>query len=86
MGRIIGIRHRVKRTAEGEARSTMVAIKDGSEGKFYELSDENAELDFVIGRFPVAYRAIDEGGDTSKFPPHHLSGLVCLDSNFKYIR
>jgi len=74
MVRIIGIRHRVKQTAEGEARPTMVAIKDGSEGKYYELSlsDENAELDFVVGRFPVAYRVIDEGEDISKFPPHHI--------------
>ena len=58
MGRIIGIRHRVKKIVEGEARPTVVAIKDGRESKYYELSDENAELDFVIGLFPVTYLLI----------------------------
>lgn len=62
-GRIIGIRHRVKKTAEGEARPTQVVIVEGKAEKVFELEDENAELDFVLGRFPVAYKALADGED-----------------------
>lgn len=61
MGRIIGIRHRVKRTVEGEARPTEVAIFDETDGglpKILKLDDELAELDFIFGRFPVSYREV----------------------------
>lgn len=49
--RTIGIRHRRKRTAEGEARPTMVAIKnDDGSIKELELADDQAELDFAFKR------------------------------------
>ncbi|TSC63783.1 MAG: hypothetical protein G01um1014106_396, partial [Parcubacteria group bacterium Gr01-1014_106] len=61
--RTIGIRHRRKRTAEGEARPTMVAIKDGEHIAVHELEDDTAELDFVRGIFPVAWRNVERNGD-----------------------
>lgn len=61
--RTIGIRHRRKRTAEGEARPTMVAIKDGEKIAVHELEDDTAELDFVRGMFPVAWRSVERNDD-----------------------
>ena len=72
MPRFIGIRHRVKRTAEGEERPTMVAIKEGDAITIFELEDEMAELDFVLGRFPTSYRAIEENEDLKSFLPHQI--------------
>ena len=72
MARIIGIRHRVKKTAEGESRPTLVAIKIGSETRTLELEDEQAELDFVFGKFPVTWRLVEAGEDLSVFPKHHV--------------
>lgn len=72
MGRFIGIRHRVKRTASGEARPTQVAIQDGEEATVYTLDDDTAELDFVLGRFPVSYRNAEAGEDLGQFLPHHV--------------
>lgn len=48
MNRIFGIRHRTKRTAEGEARPTQVHVltPDGRSFSF-ELDSEDMELDFV---------------------------------------
>jgi len=71
--RFIGIRHRVKRTAEGEARPTMVAIKEGDQVKTFKLEDEQAELDFLLNRFPVAYRNYNpETDDLADFYPHQV--------------
>lgn len=72
MARFIGIRHRVKRTAEGEARPTMVAIKDGDAVAAYKLEDDTAELDFVLGRYPAAWRDLEKGEDPKKFLPHQV--------------
>ncbi|GMU74376.1 MAG: hypothetical protein AMXMBFR44_5730 [Candidatus Campbellbacteria bacterium] len=61
MGRTIGVRHRVKRTAEGESRPTQVAIREGEKIKLLDLPDEDAELSFILGNYK------DEGlreGDT----------------------
>lgn len=70
--RIIGIRHRVKKTAEGEARPTQVAILKNGEMKVLELETETDELDFVLGRFPVSFRKPEDKEDVSSFLPHHL--------------
>ena len=75
--RVIGIVPRVKRSAEGEPRPTMVAICDCDEnGPVYrrtlELDDEQDELDFVLGMSPVEMRAVKDGEDLSKFKPHHI--------------
>jgi len=75
MGRIIGIRHRIKKTAEGEARPTELAIfldSDRANLLVYKLEDEFAELDFVHGRFPVSYREADKEEDLSKFFSRHI--------------
>lgn len=72
MPRILGIWPRVKRTAEGEARPTLVAIKDGDTVTVLTLDDDTAELDLTLGRFPVSYRPLEEGEDKSVFLPHHV--------------
>ncbi len=72
MARYIGIRHRVKQTAEGEARPTMVAIRDGDAVAVCKLEDDTAELDFVLGRFPTSWRALEAGEDSKRFLPHHV--------------
>lgn len=72
MVRFIGIRHRVKRTAEGEARPTMVAIREGTNVRTLELEDDTAELDFVLGRFPTSFRRAEPEEDLSEFAPHHV--------------
>ncbi len=72
MGRIIGIQHRVKKSAEGESRPTIVAISDGEDVRTLELETEQDELDFVVGRFPLGMRVAREGEDLSVFAPHHV--------------
>lgn len=59
MARFIAIRHRRKKTAEGEARPTQVAIKAaGGKVKEYTLDNDTAELDFLLHRFPIAWRKV----------------------------
>lgn len=72
MTRYIGVRHRVKKTAEGEVRPTQVVIAERRAEKVLELEDENAELDFVLGRFPVAYKTLadDEEVEDHMLPRH----------------
>lgn len=57
-GRIIGIRHRVKRTSRGEARPTQVAVRQGEKEEQYDLPDDTAELDWLLGCFPRSYRKV----------------------------
>ncbi len=71
--RIIAVRHRVKQTRSGEARPTQVTIhNDDSTKDSYDLETETDELDFLLGRFPVLYRAYEEGEDLTLFRRHHL--------------
>lgn len=72
MERYIGIRHRVKRTAEGESRPTMVAIKSGEVLVEHKLATETDELDFLLGRFPFEYRDIEPDEDLGKFRSHQV--------------
>jgi len=72
MSRILGIWPKVKRTAEGEARPTLVAIKDGDSVAVLTLDDDTAELDLTLGRFPISYRSLEEGEDKNAFLPHHV--------------
>ncbi|MFA6405615.1 MAG: transposase [Candidatus Paceibacterota bacterium] len=51
--RIIGIRHRVKKTAEGEARPTQVTILENGKTTTLDLETETDELNFVLGIFPA---------------------------------
>ncbi|MCC6639143.1 transposase [Candidatus Falkowbacteria bacterium] len=63
MSRIIGIQHKVKRTAQGEARPTVVYIIDGDKHTSRKLADEDAELNFVLGKLEItqAGKTITEG-------------------------
>ncbi len=72
MKRMIGIRHRVKATVAGVARPTEVAVKDGERNRTLVLADEQSELDFVLGHYPVSYRPIAERDELSSFKPHHI--------------
>jgi len=74
MKRLIGIRHRVKKTAAGEARPTeLCVLVDGSITLLsLKLETETNELDWVMGRFPVSWRATTPGDDLSKFSKHHI--------------
>ncbi len=73
VGRIIGITHRVKATVEGESRPTIVVIRN-PDGHTYriELNNEQEELDFVLGQFPVKHRKVEPGEDATKFRQWHL--------------
>ncbi|MCI0619887.1 transposase [Candidatus Wolfebacteria bacterium] len=70
--RFIGIRHRVKTTAEGEAHPTQVVILEGDEVETLELPDEQAEFDYALGEFPVEVRRVEPGDNLSGFKPHHI--------------
>jgi transposase len=63
--RFIGIRHRIKRTAKGEARPTQVVIVEGGKSKSrkIDLKNEDEELDFVLGRLPTRYGTEEEFKD-----------------------
>lgn len=71
MARSIGIRHRVKRTAEGESRPTMVAILEDGKLTTNELPDDQAELDWLLGRFPTSRRQ-GTATEAEKFPAHQV--------------
>jgi hypothetical protein len=70
--RKIGIVHRVKKSARGEARPTLVAVVEDGKQKVYGLENEQAELDFVLGVFPVAFKKPDLSDDLSSYRPHQL--------------
>lgn len=70
--RYIGIQHRIKRTKAGEAHPTRIAIVNAQETRTFELPDETAELDFVLGRFPIKHRAVKPGEDLTPFKHHHI--------------
>jgi len=76
-GRIIGIRHRIKATAEGEARPTQIAIrKEYGDVSLYDLSDEQAELDFLRGVFPVSFRSLTEHEGVTEVEERYLKMRV----------
>lgn len=72
--RYIGITHRTKRTAAGEARPTMVAILESGKLRELELASEQDELDFVLGTFPVEWEEVGKHVtlDLSHLPDRHL--------------
>lgn len=72
MTRFLGIRHRVKQTAQGEGRPTVVAIIDDGKTILRELPDDQAELDFVYCKFPIAFRSVEHDEDLTAFPSHHI--------------
>lgn len=72
MARHIGIRHRTKKTAKGEARPTQVFVKSGQVTKRLELETETNELDFVLGIYPVSFREPNDGEDISRIARRFL--------------
>jgi transposase len=72
--RYIGIRHRVKRNAEGEALPTAVCIVQGGVATIHELTTEQDELDFVLGCLPTEWQKPPEGFDatTAGIKDHHI--------------
>lgn len=74
--RYVGIRHRVKKSVEGEAMPTMIAITEGGITKTYELTTETDELDFLKGQFPISWRDAQENEHLANFPPHHIKKKV----------
>src|SRR3989344_9655617 len=72
MARYIGIRHRVKKTAQGEARPTMVAILEGVDVRILDLADDTAELDFMLGSPPTGWRDVEDGEALSGFLRRHV--------------
>lgn len=75
MARIIGIRHRVKKTRDGEARPTMLAISDGDRVVTHELEDETAELDFLLNRYPITWRDVAPDEDVTTILGDHQQWL-----------
>ena len=71
--RIVGIRHRIKRNAEQEARPTQVAIISEGEVITYDLPDDTAELDWARGVFPTSMRKVEADDDLSVFSSHHIA-------------
>ena len=71
--RYIGIQHRRKKTAAGEARPTRVCIVTEVDNVTeYDLEDEMSELDFLHGIFPVEFRSVQETDDISALKPSHI--------------
>ncbi|OGL96600.1 hypothetical protein A2318_02910 [Candidatus Uhrbacteria bacterium RIFOXYB2_FULL_45_11] len=69
MDRYIGIQHRTKKTKDGDARPTIVAILQNS-GKSikYELETEDDELAFAHGRFVTKWRTAEVDERVSELP------------------
>lgn len=86
MGRIIGIQHRTKRTAAGEARPTLVCVLDLETNirTEHELATETDELDFARGQWPKDWRRVVEGEDITKFKSHHVQMKKVEDGEVPY--
>ena len=73
--RIVAIRIRSLRTTEGEDRPSEVCFRnpDGAT-ECFDLVDQQAEVDFIIGVTPVAWREVKAGEtvEFSDFAEHHL--------------
>lgn len=82
--RIIGIRHRFKKTAKGEAHPTQICIQQHGDVKQYNLEDETAELDWVLGRFPTKYRST-VGGEYLDCQKHHIQWRQVKDRDTEAI-
>lgn len=77
MSRVIGISHRVKvivqKDKPAEMRPTKVAIaENGKVVAEHTLETETDELDFLLGRFPVAFRPVEAGEDLSGILKRHI--------------
>jgi hypothetical protein len=58
MGRYIGIRHRIKKTKDGEAKPTQLAIVENGKVVTLDLAEDVDELDWVKGIYPIRWRDV----------------------------
>lgn len=70
--RLIGIRHRRKKTADEEAHPTIVAIGEGNKIRELKLETDTDELDFVLGQFPTLYKEMSPDDDITTVIPRHV--------------
>ncbi len=70
--RFIGIRHRVKQTAEGKAKPTQIAVLQDRKTITCNLGDEMQELLWAFAQFPTKFRKIALDEDLAKFLPFHI--------------
>lgn len=74
--RVIGITHRVKQIVRDgvvqEERPTLVAVLQSHRIVEYALATETDELDFVLGRFPSAWRDVTPDEHLGLIPAHHV--------------
>lgn len=71
--RLIGIRHRVKESAEGKARPTEIAIMYPElKPTKLVLNTEQDELDWIMGKYPSQMRQIKVNEDVSSIPLRHI--------------
>ena len=75
MTRTIGIRHRRKKTIEGEARPTTVAIKVEDKFVCHDLENETDELDFLPRRFPIQWEVAPETDIVWLHPKNAPTGI-----------
>lgn len=73
MGRTIGIFHGVKTTTKGESRPTRVTVmKHDGTVHSYELADDQAELDWLLGVYPTSYKVVPADTSVEGIPAHHV--------------
>lgn len=73
MGRTIGIFHGVKTTTKGESRPTRVTVMQGDgDVHTYELADDQAELDWLLGVYPTSYKVVPADTSVQGIPAHHV--------------
>jgi hypothetical protein len=71
--RYIGIRHRRKKTKQGEARPTQLAVMDAyCAFTGFDLKTETDELDWLKGQFPISYRPAEPSDDLSTYRAHQI--------------
>lgn len=73
--RTIGITPRRKRTSEGEARPTKVAIRHDGQVTEYDLATATDELDFLKGTFPIKWRKVNPDEEISWFSEENPEGF-----------
>jgi hypothetical protein len=86
-GRIIGIRHRIKKKKDESASPTLVTIRetDGTVQSF-KLETEQEELDFLNGQCPVKWRVPDHMEDISGTPEHQIKFRAAKDEDILVTR
>lgn len=71
--RLIGVRHRVKHTTDGEDHPTQICLMNPEDGSYetIEIKEEQDEVDWVWGKLPVAFRDVEPDEDISHVLKRH---------------